>query len=357
MTPPSGDRSPAPLDRPDSAGTRARGSGRATARRGAREPRLLVLALLLAAGAGLIAALSRGRPADSLAPSLALPFQLLGTPVHLADRLASRLVPVDSLDERALGDTLRSRYDARVNPGDPGQIYLDRLLPSLRQHTRRPFPYRAYQIGRCGGANAMALPGGVILVCGELLEVLGSESELVAVLAHEIGHIELAHTFDVVRFQLLARRTGNETLGSLADGALQVLVRHTYSKAAEHEADDYAFALLLASRYDPAGLSRGFASLNRATGEASDGGRGGAGLDPLADFIRAHPPGLVRQGEYGQRAEAWWRWHSTTRRYVGRANLARRQPLAALDLPREWISGGGPARDPRGATRQPERRQ
>lgn len=177
----------------------------------ASRSRLLVLAVLLAAGAGLIAALSRGRPPASLAPSLALPFQLLGTPVHLVDRLASRVVPVDSVDERALGDTLRNRYNAQVDPSDPGQIYLDRLLLPLRSHTRRPFPYRAYLTGDCGGPNAMALPGGVILVCRELLDTLGSESELVAVLAHEMGHIELAHTFDLVRFQLLARRTGEES--------------------------------------------------------------------------------------------------------------------------------------------------
>ncbi|MFN9548281.1 MAG: M48 family metallopeptidase [Cyanobacteriota bacterium] len=316
--------------------------------------RRVALALLLAMGTGLLVALSRGRPADSLAPSLALPFQLLGTPVHLVDRLASRVVPVDSLDERVLGDSLRQRYEARVNPADPDQRYLDRLLPALRRHTRRPFPYRAYLLGRCGGANAMALPGGVILVCKELLEVLGSESELVAVLAHEIGHIELSHTFDVVRFQLLARRTGEEPLGSLADAALHVLLQNTYSKAAEHEADDYAFALLLASRYDPAGLARGFASLNRASGEMSAAGdRGRARFDPLGDFSRTHPPDLMRQEEYGQRAEAWWRQRPRLRRYVGRANFRQRQPLAAQELPEEWSHGGRPAAASGGVANMP----
>ena len=94
--------------------------------------RLAVLALLLAAGAGLIVLLGRGRPGDSLTPSLALPFQLLGTPVHLVDRLASRALPVGSVEERDLGDTLRRRYDAQANANDPGQRYLDRLMPTLQ---------------------------------------------------------------------------------------------------------------------------------------------------------------------------------------------------------------------------------
>ncbi|MFM9089919.1 MAG: M48 family metalloprotease, partial [Cyanobium sp.] len=226
---------------------------------------MVLLALLLAAGAAVMALLGRSRSTTVLTPSMAIPFQLLGTPVQLVDRLASRVVPVGSVEERELGDTLRRRYDAQVKAQDPGQIYLDRLMPALRRHTRRPFPYRAYLIGPCGGANAMALPGGLILVCNELLEILGSESELIAVLGHEVGHIELAHTFDTVRFQLLARRTGNASLGELADDAVRLLLRHTYSKAAEHEADDYAFDLLAASAYDPAAMGRSYASLRRAT--------------------------------------------------------------------------------------------
>ena len=192
----------------------------------------------------------------------------------------------------------------------------------------------------------MALPGGVILVCDELLGILGSESELVAVLAHEVGHVELGHTFDTVRFELLARRTGSATLGELADATVRLLLQNTYSQAAEHEADDYAFQLLAASSYDPAALGRSFASLQRAT-DGEDGGREPS--DPLADSMRSHPPTPLRQMEYAQRAGAWWRARPKERRYVGRSNLLSRNPLAAMDLPREWVTGasaGSPAHQP-----------
>lgn len=310
--------------------------------------RLAVLAVLLVAGAGLIALLVRGRPVSPLASSLAIPFQLLGTPVQLLDRLASRVIPVGSMEERELGDTLRRRYEAQLRPGDRDQAYLDGLMPQLRRHARRPFPYRAFLIGPCGSPNALALPGGVLLVSQELLEQLDSEAELVAVLGHELGHIELGHSFDAVRFQLLARRSGSERLGRIADGAVQLLLQHSYSKAAEHEADDYAYGFLLESRYDPAALGRAFAALNRAHGAGPE--RGERQVDPLRDLLRSHPPGALRQADYAQRASAWWHQNASERRYVGRANLRQRRPQGELDLPGEWVGGVRPGLQ---ATRYP----
>jgi Zn-dependent protease with chaperone function len=302
--------------------------------------RALVLGLLVAVGTALALLLARERPATPLRSSLATPFQLLGAPVKLADRLASRVVPVGSVEERDLGDLYRRRFEAAIPAGDADQAYLDRLMAALRPFARRPFPYRAFRAGPLGGPNALALPGGVILVSDELLRDLGSEAELVAVLAHEIGHIELGHCFDAVRFQLLGRRTGSETLGTLADLARGLLVRHSFSKAEEHEADAYAFTLLTNSRYDPAAVGEAFASLQRAlegTGSRASSSR----ADPLRDYFSSHPPLSLRREEFRQEAAAWWRRHPHERRYLGVANLRRRQALDSLTLPGEWRQGAG----------------
>ena len=73
-------------------------------RRHRREARLraLLLGLLFAFGTALAVLLARERPATPLGSSLATPFQLLGAPIKLADRLASRVVPVGSVEERDL---------------------------------------------------------------------------------------------------------------------------------------------------------------------------------------------------------------------------------------------------------------
>jgi len=300
--------------------------------------RALVLSLLFATGTALAVLLARERPVTPLRSSLATPFQLLGAPIKLADRLASRIVPVGTVEDRHLGDLNRRRYEAALQAGDADQAYLDRLMDALRPFARRPFPYRAFRAGPLGGPNALALPGGVILVSDELLTDLGSEAELVAVLAHEIGHIELGHCFDAVRFQLLGRRTGSDTLGNLADLARGLLVRHSFSKAEEHEADSYAFTLLTSSRYDPAALGSAFASLQRAQDELRSEGPG-EGADPLRDYVSSHPPLPLRREEFRQEAAAWWRRHPHEHRYLGVANLRRRQALDSLALPGEWRQG------------------
>ncbi len=302
--------------------------------------RWTVLGLLLTAATGLVALLGQHRLSTPLKTSLALPFQMLGTPVKLMDRLVSRLLPVDAVDERLLGDAYRESYGQLISPNDPDQVYLDRLMTSLRSHTRRPFPYRAYVLSGYGGPNAMALPGGVVLVTRELLGVMASEAELVAVLAHELGHIELGHCFDLVRFELLARHRSSEpdsTLGEIADQAVQLLIRHGYSKTTEHEADDYAYSLLVSSPYDPAALGSGMQSMARAVEAANGPERQQA--DPLMDYWLSHPPLPIRISEFEQKGAAWWRRHPGERRYRGYRNLQKRQSFQDLSPPGEWRQG------------------
>ncbi|MFM2080178.1 MAG: hypothetical protein RLZZ219_860 [Cyanobacteriota bacterium] len=300
--------------------------------------RPLALTALLLSGGGLAALLWSQRASPPLKSSLARPFQLIGTPIQLVDRLASRLVPVGAVEEQQLGAVYHQRYAAQLQPGDPTQAYLDRLMArQVTPHTRRALTYRAYRIGRLGAPNAMALPGGVILVSDELLELVRSEAELVAILAHEAGHIELEHCFDQVRFELLLRHSGAESLGWIADRAIGVLLQRHYSKTAEQEADDHGYRLLLESPYDPAAMGRVFAAFNRL--RRVDARPSDHHADLLRDYLASHPPGPLRQAEYEQRAAAWWAAHRRERRYLGVENLRRRRSLAELERPEEWARG------------------
>lgn len=301
--------------------------------------RLTLLVILFACGAALVASLYVARVRSPLRSTLTSSFQLLGTPVKLLDRMASRVVPVNALDERELGDTFRRRYDAQVTPGDADQAYLDALMAEIKPFAHKPFPYRAYVIGYHGSPNAMAFPGGVILVTKELLSTLQSESELVAVLAHEVGHIERGHCFDTVRFQLLARKIGTDTLGALADAAAQILLRHAYSKTTEGEADEYAYELLVNSRYDPLGVGKSFGSLRRYVKRA--GAPTHEHADLIRDYLMSHPPLEIREAEFSERAAAWWKRHPRERRYIGQQNLFDRKALGTLDVKGEWASGAG----------------
>jgi beta-barrel assembly-enhancing protease len=301
--------------------------------------RISFFAVLIIAGLSLLTVLYTERVKSPLRSTLTTTFQILGTPVKLVDRTASRVIPVSAVDERQLGDTYRARYDVQVRAGDPDQVYLDALAKDLRRFARKPFAYRAYVID-IGVPNAMALPGGVILVTRPLLTTLQSESELMAVLAHELGHIERGHCFDTVRFQLLARKIKSDQLGSLADAAAQILLRHAYSKTIEDEADQYGYELMLNSRYDPRGMGGSFASLLQYQTRKLTTPPPHA--DPLRDYFTSHPPLAIREAQFTARATQWWNQHENERRYVGRQNLVDRKSLADLDYAGEWAGGNGP---------------
>lgn len=301
--------------------------------------RLAALAALLLGGGALLYALQHSRLQPPLESSWSGAFRVLGNPLKLADRTLTRVLPVSELDERELGAIYRAEFDARFGPPSREQRYLDSLMAELQPYAGRPFEYRAYVLDH-GEPNAMALPGGVVLVTRGLLSTLRGEDELVAVLAHEMGHIERGHCFDAVRFELLGRKVRTATIGEMADFASALLLRHGYSKTVEHEADVFAYEVLVRSAYDPRGVGRSFESLlahARDAGSPPDRGSG-----PLRDYFRSHPPLPLRAAEFGRRADAWWRRNPDARRYVGARNLQAQVARSRHELAAEW-TGPPPA--------------
>lgn len=95
------------------------------------------------------------------------------------------------------------------------------------------------------GANALCLPGGMLVVTDGLVK-LASDDELLAVLAHEAGHDHHRHPLQMaVRGQALA-----VVIGLLGEGGTplrglgQALIRNAYSRHFEREADREAVATL-----------------------------------------------------------------------------------------------------------------
>ena len=100
------------------------------------------------------------------------------------------------------------------------------------------------------GANALALPGGTVVVTDGLMELLDRDEQLIAVLAHEIGHIQHRHVLrkilqDSGAGLLIAVLTGDLTSASSIAAALPtMLVDAKFSRDMEREADDVAIAYL-----------------------------------------------------------------------------------------------------------------
>ncbi len=106
------------------------------------------------------------------------------------------------------------------------------------------------------GPNALALPGGDIVVTDALVELLqGQDDTLLGVMAHELGHVQHRHGLRALaQFAMLSAATG-VALGDFS-GLLAALPawmgQMGYSRDAERQADAVAARLLRASGRSPA---------------------------------------------------------------------------------------------------------
>jgi Zn-dependent protease with chaperone function len=104
------------------------------------------------------------------------------------------------------------------------------------------------------GANAFALPGGVMVMTDDLVSLLQDQPDaLMGVLAHELGHVERRHGLDMmVRAGLISALVGvvlGDASGFLAT-VPATLATQSYSRDAERESDEFAAQML-----DRGGLS------------------------------------------------------------------------------------------------------
>lgn len=209
------------------------------------------------------------------------------------------------------------------------------LIRSLAPHAKKPFSYRVFVLPY-SFPNAYALPGGVILATKGLLTVMESEAEVVSVLAHEMGHIENEHCFSAVKYEILFRKLKSPTLGQLADFAINSLLRHSFSKTQENEADEYAYALILQTEYDPAAVSNAFRRLQARADSTSSRHEKQQRADIIEDYFMTHPPLPLRIEKYQEQAGLWRRQHPDEKRYIGKSNLAKRQCFCKDADNEEW---------------------
>lgn len=106
------------------------------------------------------------------------------------------------------------------------------------------------------GANAFALPSGHIVITDELIDMADSDEEVLAVLAHEIGHVVHDHGLRSVLQSsavalLLTAVTGDVGAASGFAAAMPIILLETnYSRKFELEADTYALDYMKANNID-----------------------------------------------------------------------------------------------------------
>lgn len=155
------------------------------------------------------------------------------------------------------------------------------------------------------GANALALPGGIMVVTDGLVELAKDDNEIVAVLAHELGHVSQRHAFrqsiqGTLAGLILAAVTGD--VSSMGSGLPAVLMQMRYSRQNELEADTFALAALQKACLPP----RAFAEIlfrlqNQSLPGAGKEGKSKAkkqkpteAHNPIGDMLSTHPNTIER---------------------------------------------------------------
>lgn len=97
------------------------------------------------------------------------------------------------------------------------------------------------------GPNAFALPSGDIVMTDQMVKLLDNDAALMAVLAHELGHLYAHHGMRrLIQGSVVAAVSGLVfgDLSALMATAPALLLDMKYSRDAEREADDYAVAMM-----------------------------------------------------------------------------------------------------------------
>lgn len=116
------------------------------------------------------------------------------------------------------------------------------------------------------GPNALALPGGTMILTDELVQLVEGDAQVITgVLAHELGHVQHRHGMRMVVQASVIGAVASMVLGDFSTmlAAVPVLMGQAhYSRAAEQEADEHAVQVLKAAGISPLVMVKLFTQLH-----------------------------------------------------------------------------------------------
>jgi Zn-dependent protease with chaperone function len=132
------------------------------------------------------------------------------------------------------------------------------------------------------GANAFTLPDGTIVLLDGLITTIGDDNQIMAVLAHELGHAYGRHGLQLliqtsVVGAFLTLYAGD--VSHLLAAAPAALLQARYSQDLEREADDYGASVMTINGLSPGLLADALQKLLKAHHDATHEG-----------YLSSHPP-------------------------------------------------------------------
>lgn len=210
-----------------------------------------------------------------------LKITLLSTMLWITSLVAHAFSPYSN---REL-DQLEKEFVEQINQSpliirDPlAKQYIQHLAQLLSKHGSMPTP--DFFIVNSNEINAFAGPGGHIGINTQLILASDNESELAAVMAHEMSHVRLHHLYRMLEHEkqmkipMLASMLASIALGAvnpmLGTGALMATLGGfaqndiSYVRSNEKEADRIGIDMLYRSGLDPRGMAGFFKKMQLNT--------------------------------------------------------------------------------------------
>ena len=185
-------------------------------------------------------------------------------PSFLADQMVEK-IPIEW--EVTVGQSILKMLPVAQKPDPEVLKVLQDTVDFLKQSLPgNPYELKVYVLP-VEQVNALALPGGPIVIFEGLIDKAESPEELAGVLAHEIQHILLRHSTRGILRNLAKSMLVTLFLGdvnSVMEGIVQLagqLETLGLSREMEAEADQKGMELILAANIDPHGMIRIFKKL------------------------------------------------------------------------------------------------
>jgi predicted Zn-dependent protease len=263
----------------------------------------------------------RFRHAIALALIVAFPLRAS----ELPDLGESARTSFSEAQEARLGREIMRQIRVSRDYLDDAEIreYLDAVGDRLVASSPSPHRHFEFFVVRDPTINAFALPGGYIGVHTGLISATRNESELAAVLAHEIAHVTQEHIARMVDAQktsglaslaalavaILAARSNSQVSQAAATlaGAMNVQSQLDFSRDHEREADRVGLQTLAQAGYSPAGMVSFFERL-QTQGRLVESG--------APAYLRTHPLTYQRIADMQNRvADMPYRQHQDSLEY------------------------------------------
>lgn len=236
-------------------------------------------------------------------------FSVIGKPVKTADRVITKTLNITVEEEKKFGEKLKNEIEKNIKYKSPYQDYLNLILKNItKEYNPKKLDWQIYVTQ--GGPNAFSIAGGIIFITEGMLDLIETEAELVAILGHEKGHIDLGHCIDQVRF---SAKLGQDNFFDLLTNNFGLPF---FSKTQEHEADQYGFDLLLRMKYDPEALGLLFSKLWEEKAQKNI----------LIDFFRTHPSTKIRSENWLEKGRKKKYLNKNIKYYVGKENYENKSP-------------------------------